>query len=92
MSHIRSPPLSAVPKALRKEIERRGLTTIEAAERIGISRPVFSFILNGHYTLSIETAFKIEAAFHLNARRLLHAQLNEQIKRFILTVESPGSA
>lgn len=79
--------LHNVPAQLRAELVRRDLTQGEAAQRVGISRPVFNYILHGRYTLSIETAFKIEAAFGMDARRLLHAQLNEDIAQHLALQE-----
>ena len=70
---------SIVGIRIRERIKQRELTVTDAAKLIGISRPVLSYILSGHYTLSIATAFKVQAALDLNARRLLLAQLAEQI-------------
>lgn len=75
--------MSAVPKKLQAALQRRDLTVTDAANLIGMSRPVFSFIVHGHYTLSVATAFKIEAALGLSARRMLREQLHEEIDQHL---------
>ena len=73
-------PRSIVGIRIRERIKQRKLTVTAAAELIGISRPVLSYILSGRYTLSIATAFKVQSTLDLDARRLLLAQLAEQIR------------
>jgi plasmid maintenance system antidote protein VapI len=60
-------------------VERNGLTVTEAAERLKIARPNLSNVVNGNAALSIELALKVEREFGVDARRLLIAQLDENI-------------
>lgn len=49
------------------------------AKQLDMSRPAFSNVINGNADLSIELALKIEAAFDLDAREMLIAQLDEKL-------------
>jgi addiction module HigA family antidote len=60
-------------------IEQNGLTVTDAAERLEITRPSLSNVVNGNAALSIELALRVEREFGLDARKLLIAQLDEVI-------------
>lgn len=73
--------MSRVSQRLHKAIiVKCGLTVTEAARQLQIARPALSNVLHGHAELSVDLALKVEAAFHLNAKRLLVAQLQEQLE------------
>lgn len=55
-------------------------TVTDAAKLLGVGRPGLSSVLHGHSALSPQLAFKIERVFGINARDLLHNQLNEEIE------------
>jgi antitoxin HigA-1 len=56
------------------------VTLSDLAPILGITRPSLSKVLNGRAELSIPLALRIEAAFSINARKMLIAQLDEQIE------------
>lgn len=53
-----------------------GLNVAQAAEALGVARPGFNNMLNGHRALSHEMAIKIEAAFGVDAEMLVNLQTN----------------
>lgn len=53
-----------------------GLTISKAVDILGVSRPGFNNMLNGHRALTPEMALKIEAAFGVSASILMNAQTN----------------
>lgn len=62
--------------------EDYGHTVREVAEIINVCRPNLSNVLNGKTALSISMAYKLQESFGINANRLLHDQLEEDIKKF----------
>ena len=71
--------MTVAEKLMRELVVSREATVTDVAPRLDISRPCLSNVLNGRAELSIRLALKIEAAFGLDARKLLIAQLDEQI-------------
>ncbi|MXX77564.1 MAG: HigA family addiction module antidote protein [Gemmatimonadales bacterium] len=55
-------------------IEPRGLTVVEAAAALGVSRPALSAFLNGRSDLSGTMALRIEKAFGVNVKKLMRMQ------------------
>ena len=53
-----------------------GLNVAQAAEVLGVARPGFNNMINGHRALSHEMALKIEAAFGVDAEMLVAMQTN----------------
>lgn len=53
-----------------------GLNVAQAAEALGVARPGFNNMINGHRALSHEMALKIEAAFGVDAEMLVNLQTN----------------
>lgn len=67
-------------RLMRELIIRRKATVTDLARELGISRPALSNVLNGNAELSVELAVRIErSGFGLDAKKLLLAQLEEQI-------------
>jgi antitoxin HigA-1 len=65
---------------MRELVTKRKATVTDLARELQISRPALSTVLNGNAELSVELALKIESSgFGLDARRLLIAQLDEQL-------------
>lgn len=62
-------------------IVQGGQTVTDAAARLQMSRPSLSNVVNGNAALSIELALRIEREFGLDARKLLVAQLDEDIAK-----------
>ncbi len=73
--------MSAVVSArLQKLITRQmGMTVTDAARQLQIARPNLSNVIHGSAELSVDLALKLESVFKIDARRLLVAQLDEQI-------------
>ena len=59
---------------IKKEILPKCLTIGEAAERLNITRPALSNLLNGKVALSQEMALKIKEVFHCESTKLLDMQ------------------
>lgn len=68
-----------VYQKIKAEIEKRGLSVTDAAPMLGIVRPSLSIVLNGRGALSIALALRLETEFGMDARKLLVAQLDEDI-------------
>lgn len=65
---------------LRGEIvEPAGLSVAEAAERLHVSRPHMSNLLNGSAGLSAEMAMRCEKAFGLKADTLMRMQAAHEL-------------
>ena len=62
------------PWLKRNVIEHYRLTVTEAAERLGVSRPAMSNLLNGKADLSPDMALRFELAFGLGAKTPLRMQ------------------
>lgn len=60
-------------------VVERGKTVTDVARELDMSRPAFSNVINGNVQLSIALALKIETMFGLEARKLLIAQLDENL-------------
>lgn len=63
----------------RHTLEARGLTMGALADRLHITRPALSNVLNANAALSIPLALRIELEFGLKARDLLIRQLDEEL-------------
>lgn len=59
---------------IRQRILPKGMTVTEAAERIRVSRPALSNLLNGKVALSPEMAIRLEKAFGADREHLLAMQ------------------
>ena len=60
---------------LRQEIvEPYGLTVTKLAERLHVTRPALSNLLNGHAGLSADMAIRFEKAFGISADTLMRMQ------------------
>lgn len=68
-----------IHEKIKAEIERRELSVTSAAPILGITRPSLSIVVNGRGALSIELALRLESEFGMDARKLLVAQLDEDI-------------
>ncbi len=68
-----------VHEKIKAEIEKRKLSVTDAAPILGITRPSLSVVVNGRGALSIELALSLESEFGMDARKLLVAQLDEDI-------------
>ncbi len=68
----------AHPGTVLKEavFEPLGLSVSEAAERLGMSRPALSRVLNAHAAISPELALRLEAAGVSQAKFWLNMQIN----------------
>jgi antitoxin HigA-1 len=60
-------------------IGQMGMTVTDAARQLQIARPSLSNVLNGNAELSVDLALRLEAVFMIDPKRLLVAQLEEQI-------------
>lgn len=56
-----------------------GLNIAQAAEALGVARPGFNNMVNGHRALSHEMALKVEAAFGVSAEMLIAMQTNHDL-------------
>ena len=63
-----------IGKYIKERVLPKGLTVKQAAEQLGVSRPNFSRILNGHVQLSPQMATRLEKAFGVSAQELLKMQ------------------
>ena len=59
---------------IKRMILQKGLTVNKASERLNVSRPALSNLLNGKAALSPEMALKIEEVFHCESTKLLQMQ------------------
>ena len=67
---------------IRTEIvEARELTVTAAAQKLGVTRPALSHLLNGHANLSGEMALRIEQAFGVRMDTLMRMQTAYDIWR-----------
>lgn len=73
----------AHPGTVLKEtvFEPLGLGVSEAAERLKMSRPALSRVLNGHAGISPDLALRLEAAGVSKARFWLNLQVNYELAR-----------
>ena len=55
-----------------------GMSTTEAAKRLGVSRPTLSKLLNGRAALSLEMAFRFKKTFGVDMTELLEFQVNAE--------------
>ena len=62
------------PWLRRNFIEPYGLTQVDAAEHLGVTRVALSNLLNGKSALSPEMAIRFEKAFEVSAKTLLRMQ------------------
>ena len=62
-------------------LERRGLTVVEAAAAVGVSRPALSAFLNGRSDLSGTMALRIEKAFGVKMEKLMRMQADHDSAR-----------
>jgi len=62
-------------------LEALGLSVGEAAERLAMSRPALSRVLNGHASISSELALRLEAAGVSDAKFWLSMQVNYDLAR-----------
>jgi addiction module HigA family antidote len=67
-------PIHPGPFVRATLLKPRGLSVVEAAKLVGVSRPALSNYLNGRVTTTSEMAARIEAAFGLPAQKLLEMQ------------------
>jgi addiction module HigA family antidote len=73
--------VSAVSDSLRTALlDGHGITVTELAPKLAITRPSLSKVLNGRAVLSVHLALRIETVFGIDARKLLIAQLDEQLE------------
>jgi plasmid maintenance system antidote protein VapI len=70
-------PFALVPMELRALQARHRLTVKQMAGILEINRVNFSHVINGKSALSVGLALRIEAAFGVDARELLIAQLDD---------------
>ena len=70
------PSLHVHPGAwLRTEIiEAHGLSMLDAAGHLGVTRQALSRLVNGHYGLSADMAIRFEKVFGVKAETLLRMQ------------------
>lgn len=59
---------------IRESVLPTGMNVKEAADRLDVSRPTLSKLLNGRADLSSDMAARLEAAFGVSARKLLDLQ------------------
>jgi addiction module HigA family antidote len=73
-------PESAAPVGtyIKQHIIPDGMSVKEAAERLGVSRPALSNLLNGNASLSPEMALRLEKAFGANRQDLLDLQASHE--------------
>ena len=62
------------PWLRRNFVEPFGLTQVDAAERLGVTRVALSNLLNAKSALSPEMAIRFEKAFGVSAKTLLRMQ------------------
>ncbi len=48
---------------IKDDLEQLGLTVTDAAKALGVGRPALSQLLNGHSSISIEMAYRLEIVF-----------------------------
>lgn len=59
---------------IREEVIPHGMAVKTAAEKLGVSRPALSNLLNGKASLSVQMASRLEKSFGSNAKKLLELQ------------------
>lgn len=70
-----SPAIPSHPgEILKDEIEFRGLTQRQLAEKIGVSYSLLNEVLNGKRAINTELALLVEAALGIEAEPLLNMQ------------------
>jgi addiction module HigA family antidote len=62
-------------------IEELGLTVVEAARLLGVSRPALSALLNERASLSPEMALRLEKAFGVSLETMMRMQNSFDIAR-----------
>lgn len=60
-------------------VEALGLTITGAAERLGVTRPALSALLNGRASMSPEMAIRLDKAFGVNMETLMRMQNSHDI-------------
>ena len=75
------------PWLRRNVIEHYRLTVTEAADRLRVTRPAMSNLLNGKADLSPNMALRFELAFGLGAETLLRMQTAHDLAEARLGVE-----
>lgn len=71
--------MKVTEKIKRDLIIKTGKTVTSFARDVNMSRPHISQVVNGKAELSITLALRLELIFGIDARRLLVAQLDEQL-------------
>ncbi len=71
---------------IKDELECRGISQRQLAQKIGISYSVFNEILNGKRPVNSEVAMLVEAALDVSAETLLKMQMRYNLQ---MTKENP---
>lgn len=74
---MRSPV--SVPYQVRDALQAQNMTQAECAKRTGLSPQYISDIVRGRRAVSTRAAFALERVLRLDARKLLHEQIEEQL-------------
>jgi len=69
------------PWLRRNLIEPHGLTVVETAHHLGVTRPAMSTLLNGRSGLSATMALRFEKAFGISADTLMRMQAAHDMAR-----------
>lgn len=77
----------AIGQHIRENIIPSDMTVSAAAEKVGVSRPAFSNLLNDNASLSPEMAARLERAFGANANQLLALQSKLDIENLAETTD-----
>jgi addiction module HigA family antidote len=67
------------PWLKRNVIDRHGMTVIDAAARLHLTRQAMSNLLNGNSGLSADMAIRFEKAFGLKAEVLMRMQAGHEL-------------
>lgn len=65
---------------IKDELECRGISQRQLAQKMGLSYSVFNEILNGKRPVSSEVAMLVEAALNISAETLLKMQMRYNLK------------
>ncbi len=77
-----SPAIASHPgEVLKEELEFRGITQRQLAEKIGISYSLLNEVLNGKRAINTEFALLVEAALGIEAEPLLNMQTRYNLKK-----------
>lgn len=74
-------PLPHPGKHVRKYMEANKLNVTQLADRLGVTRPSTSNLLNGHNGITAKMALRLERIFSRPARWWLTLQLNYDLQR-----------